>query len=92
MYAIISAGGKQYRVAQGDTITVEKIEGKAGDKVTLNSLMNGATLAAGTVAAEIVSHGRGDKVIIFKKKRRQNYRRKNGHRQDLTTVKITSIA
>ena len=92
MHAIISAGGKQYRVAQGDTITVEKIEGKAGDKVTLNSLMNGATLGAGTVAAEIVSHDRGDKVIIFKKKRRQNYRRKNGHRQDLTTVKITSIA
>ncbi len=92
MHAVVTAGGKQYRVAQGDKITVEKIEGNNGDKVTLNTLMIGTTMGAGTVAAEIVSQDRADKVIIFKKKRRQNYRRKNGHRQSLTTVKITSIA
>lgn len=91
MFAVVKTGGKQYRVAKGDTITIEKLVGKAGDKIALDALMTG-TKAGGKVEAEIVTQTRGDKVIIFKKKRRQNYRRKNGHRQDLTTVKITSIA
>jgi large subunit ribosomal protein L21 len=91
MYAVVKTGGKQYRVAKGDTITVEKLEGKAGDTVALEALMTG-TKAGGKVDAEIVTQTRGDKVIIFKKKRRQNYRRKNGHRQDQTIVKITSVA
>jgi large subunit ribosomal protein L21 len=91
MRAVVKAGGKQYCVAQGDKITVEKLDGKAGDKVALETLMVGTKLGAGTVEAEIVEQGRGDKVIIFKKKRRQNYRRKNGHRQDQTLVKITSV-
>lgn len=91
MYAVVKAGGKQYRVSQGDIITVEKQAGNAGDKINLEVLMAGTSFGSGTVTAEIVEHGRGDKVLIFKKKRRQNYRRKNGHRQDLTSIKITSV-
>lgn len=91
MRAVIKAGGKQYCVSQGDKITIEKVEGNAGDKITLEPLMVGTAFGSGTVSGEIVEHGRGEKVIIFKKKRRQNYRRKNGHRQELTTVKITSV-
>lgn len=92
MHAVVKTGSKQYRVAQGDKITVEKIDGKAGDKVTLETLMVGAAFGSGSVTAEIVAHERGDKVLIFKKKRRKKYRRKNGHRQDLTTVQITSVS
>ncbi|NNC73175.1 MAG: 50S ribosomal protein L21 [Sphingomonadaceae bacterium] len=97
MFAVVRTGGKQYRVAEGDYITVEKIAGDAGDAVSL-----GDVLMAGegdkledtkdlNVHAEIVEQGKGDKTIIFKKKRRQGYRRRNGHRQQLTTLRITGI-
>lgn len=100
MYAVIQTGGKQYRVAQDDVITVEKIEAAAGETVTLDKVLlvaNGDTLALGDalngkiVTAEVVKQARGPKVIIFKKRRRQNSRRKNGHRQDLTVLKITAL-
>ena len=92
MYAVIKAGGKQYRVAQGDKITIEKVDGQAGDKVALETLMVGTSFGAGAVEGEIVTQTRGDKVIVFKKKRRQNYRRKNGHRQEETLIQITAIS
>ncbi len=97
MFAIVRTGGKQYRVAAGDKITVEKLAGAVGDKVVLGDVLlagEGDTVSstAGlTVAAEIVAQGKGEKIIIFKKKRRHNYRRKNGHRQMLTLLKIVSI-
>ncbi len=101
MYAIVKTGGKQYKVANGDLLQVEKIEGAAGDAVALSEVLAvndgksttvGAPLVAGaSVNAEIVEQGRGDKVIVFKKKRRHNYRRKLGHRQLLTTLKITDV-
>jgi large subunit ribosomal protein L21 len=102
MYAVIKTGGKQYRVAPADLITVEKLDGEAGAAVALNEVLmvaDGADIALGapfidgaSVSAEIVSQSRGDKIIIFKKRRRQNSRRKNGHRQDLTVLKITGIS
>jgi large subunit ribosomal protein L21 len=102
MYAVIKTGGKQYKVAENDLVTVERIAGEAGDKVTIDQVLatgtggdlkiGTPTLAGATVSAEIVGQTRGDKVIIFKKRRRQNSRRKNGHRQDLTVLKITGIA
>lgn len=92
MKAVVKTGGKQYCVAQGDKITVEKLEGNAGDKVALEALMVGTNFGTGSVEGTIVAQKRGDKVLVFKKKRRQNYRRKNGHRQDLTTVQITTIS
>ncbi len=97
MFAIVRTGGKQYRVAAGDKITVEKLAGSVGDKVELGDVLlagEGADVKSGaglTVAAEIVAQGKGEKVIVFKKKRRHNYRRKNGHRQFLTLIKIVSI-
>lgn len=97
MYAVIKTGGKQYRVAKDDKITVEKIAGNTGEKVTIDEvLMVGdkigtPVLKGASVKAEILEQTRGDKVIVFKKKRRQGYRRKNGHRQDLTVLKITDI-
>ena len=97
MFAIVRTGGKQYRVAAGDKIVVEKIEGDAGASVTLGDVLlagEGADLKAVdglTVSAEIVAQGRGDKVIVFKKRRRHNYRRRNGHRQQHTILKIVSI-
>ncbi len=100
MYAVIQTGGKQYRVAQDDVITVEKIEAAAGDSVSLDQVLlvaDGETLVLGdalngkSVTAEVVRQARGPKVIIFKKRRRQNSRRKNGHRQDLTILKITAL-
>jgi large subunit ribosomal protein L21 len=97
MFAIVRTGGKQYRVAAGDKIVVEKIEGDAGASVTLGDVLlagEGADLKSVdglTVSAEIVAQGRGDKVIVFKKRRRHNYRRRNGHRQHLTVLKITAI-
>ncbi|WP_310496938.1 50S ribosomal protein L21 [Sandarakinorhabdus sp.] len=95
MFAVVRTGGKQYRVADGDKIIVEKIEGEAGVAVSLETLMvgEGASLTTGgNVTAEIVAQTKGDKVIIFKKRRRHNYRRRNGHRQNLTVLKITSVA
>jgi large subunit ribosomal protein L21 len=97
MFAIVRTGGKQYRVAAGDKIVVEKIGGEAGDKVTLGDVLlagEGSDLKSVeglTVSAEILVQGRGDKVIVFKKRRRHNYRRRNGHRQHHTVLKITAI-
>lgn len=97
MFAVIRTGGKQYKVAQGDVISIEKLSGKEGDKVEINEVLMagskvGAPLLSGAkVLAEIVKQFRDDKVIIFKKRRRHNYRRKKGHRQYLTDVKITEI-
>jgi large subunit ribosomal protein L21 len=97
MFAVVRTGGKQYRVAAGDKIVVEKLDGEAGAKVTLGDVLlagEGGDLKATdglTVAAEIVAQAKGEKVIIFKKRRRHNYRRKNGHRQQHTILKILSI-
>jgi large subunit ribosomal protein L21 len=100
MYAVIKTGGKQYKVASGDVILVEKLESEAGASITLEVLMigDGANITVGaptvkgaSVAAEVVDQVKADKVIIFKKNRRHNYRRKNGHRQKLTALKITGI-
>lgn len=97
MFAIIRTGGKQYKVASGDVISVEKLAGEAGEKVEIGDVLMaggkiGAPLLAGAkVLAEIVKQFRDDKVIIFKKRRRHNYRRKKGHRQYLTEIKITEI-
>ena len=97
MFAVIRTGGKQYTVAKDDVIFVEKLEGNAGDTIRLGEVLAmegkiGSPLIDGaSVAAEILEQTRGEKVIIFKKKRRHNYRRKNGHRQYLTTLRITGI-
>ena len=97
MFAVVRTGGKQYRVAAGDKIAVEKLAGEAGDTVVLGDVLlagEGADIkdAQGlTVSAEIVAQTRGEKVIVFKKRRRHNYRRRNGHRQSLTILKIVSI-
>ncbi len=101
MYAVIKTGGKQYRVAQGDTIRVEKLAAEPGASVTLDQVLmvgNGdrttfgaPTVDGASVTAEVVEQARGPKIIVFKKKRRTTYRRKNGHRQDLTVLKITDI-
>ncbi|HWI85530.1 MAG TPA: 50S ribosomal protein L21 [Sphingomonas sp.] len=97
MFAIVRTGGKQYRVAAGDKIVVEKLDGDAGAAITLGDVLlagEGSELKSVeglTVSAEIVAQGRGDKIIIFKKRRRHNYRRRNGHRQYHTVLKITAI-
>jgi large subunit ribosomal protein L21 len=91
MKAVVKTGAKQYNVAVGDKITIERISGNAGDTVALEALMVGTSFGTGSVSAEIVEHNRSDKVLIFKKKRRQNYRRKNGHRQDMTMIEIKTI-
>ena len=97
MFAIVRTGGKQYRVAAGDKIVVEKIDGDAGSSVTLDDVLlagEGAELKSVeglTVSAEIVAQAKGEKVIVFKKRRRHNYRRRNGHRQQHTILKITAI-
>ncbi len=98
MFAVVRTGGKQYRVAADDQIIVEKLDGDAGSQIELGDILlasdGGSLLDAGKikVMAEIVRHDRGDKVIIFKKRRRHNYRRRNGHRQHQTVLKILSIA
>ncbi|MBB6124278.1 50S ribosomal protein L21 [Sphingobium subterraneum] len=97
MFAVVRTGGKQYRVAAGDKIVVEKLAGEAGDTITLGDVLlagEGAELkdvAGLTVSAEIVAQAKGEKVIVFKKRRRHNYRRKNGHRQRHTILKIVAI-
>ncbi len=101
MYAVIASGGKQYRVAEGETFRVEKLAGPAGTKVTFDPLLfaddaggvqvGQPTVAGITVEAEIVEQGLNKKIIIFKYKRRKSYRRKAGHRQPFTALKITSI-
>jgi large subunit ribosomal protein L21 len=99
--AVIRSGGKQYRVAQGDTITVERLVGDPGTKVEFTEVLLvsgespkvGKPLVAGAkVAGEILAQGRGEKITTFKYKRRKKYRRKMGHRQELTQVKITGIS
>ena len=97
MFAVVRTGGKQYRVAPGDKIVVEKMAGEAGDSVSLGDILlagDGTDLqdvAGMTVGAEIIAQAKGDKVIVFKKRRRHNYRRKQGHRQKYTILKIVSV-
>jgi large subunit ribosomal protein L21 len=99
-YAIIRSGGKQFRVEKGATVRVPLMDKKAGDTLELDTLIVGgenetkvgAPLVDGTaVSATVVDHGRGEKIIVFKKKRRKQYKRTQGHRQDYTTLKIDSI-
>jgi large subunit ribosomal protein L21 len=100
MFAVIKTGGKQYRVAADDTLQIARLEGEVGDQVTFGEVVMlggdkptiGVPLVSdASVVGEIVEHGRGRKIIIFKKRRRQNSRRRNGHRQDYTLVRITDI-
>ncbi len=101
MFAVIKTGGKQYRVAANDKVTVELLEGEAGGQIVFDTVLmvaNGdvidvgaPTVVGATVVGEIVEQTRGDKVIAFKKRRRQNSKRKRGHRQHLTVVRITDI-
>jgi len=97
MFAVVRTGGKQYRVAAGDKIAVEKLAGEAGDKVTLGDVLlagDGGEIkdAAGViVSAEIIAQAKSEKVIVFKKRRRHNYRRRNGHRQQLTLLRILAV-
>jgi large subunit ribosomal protein L21 len=101
MYAVIKTGGKQYRVAANDKITIEKLAGAAGDQVVFTDVLmvaNGGTVEVGaplvsgaTVVGEIAAQEKADTVYIFKKQRRKHYRRRNGHRQLLTSVTITDI-
>jgi large subunit ribosomal protein L21 len=100
MYAVFKTGGKQYRVAAGDKLRVEKLPGNTGDTVTFDQvlLVGGETLKLGqplvggaTVEAKIVTQGLGKKLIVFKFRRRKNYRRKNGHRQPFTALEIVNI-
>lgn len=101
MYAVIKTGGKQYRVAKDDLVTIEKVPGDAGASVEFNDVLIvgsgadvkiGAPIVSGAkVTAELVKQTRGPKLIAFKKRRRKNSRRKKGHRQDLSVVRITDI-
>jgi large subunit ribosomal protein L21 len=101
MYAIIKTGGKQYRVQENDIVTLEKLEGAEGDSITLDHVLmiggdddtqiGAPTVDGASVSAEILEQTRDDKIIVFKKKRRKGYRRKKGHRQYITKVKITGI-
>lgn len=100
MYAIIATGGKQYKVEAGDEITVEKLDAEIGENVSFDALMTvenevvriGAPiLSDAAVTAEVLEHGKGEKVIVFKYKPKKKYRRKQGHRQPYTKVKILSI-
>jgi large subunit ribosomal protein L21 len=101
MFAVIRTGGKQYRVAPNDIIEIEKIAGKPGDIVELSEVIllggdggpktGSPTIAGALVAAEVIEQKRADKIVVFKKKRRKNYRRTKGHRQALTALRITEI-
>ena len=97
MYAVIKTGGKQYRVAADEVVTIEKVAGDAGASIEFTEVLMvgtkiGAPIVSGAkVVAEVVEQGRGPKVIAFKKRRRKNSRRKRGHRQELTTVRIKEI-
>ncbi|HEV7700679.1 MAG TPA: 50S ribosomal protein L21 [Pyrinomonadaceae bacterium] len=87
-YAIIRTGGKQYAVESGQTLRVPTIEGEQGKKVEVETLLADGKSGVGTVAATVVRHGKDDKIIVFKKKRRKQYKRKQGHRQGFTEIKI----
>lgn len=100
MYAIVQTGGKQYKVANGDEILVERLDANVGDKINLDVLMtvNGDKVVAGNplvkgaeVVAEVVAHGKGDKIVVFKYKAKKNERKKQGHRQPYTQLKIVSV-
>ena len=100
-YAVLKSGGKQYKVSAGDVILVEKILGESGSKITFEDIVmmgegaqihiEEAELKTASVTGEVIEQTRGPKLFIFKKKRRQNYRRKKGHKQDLTAIRIKSI-
>lgn len=101
MYAVVRTGGKQYRVTAGSIIEVEKLEGAAGDTLKLDEILSLSgdkamigtpTVAGAFVTAQILEQGKADKVLIFKKKRRQHYKRKNGHRQRFTALHILSVS
>ena len=101
MFAVIRTGGKQYRVAPNDIIETERIAGEPGDIIELGEVLllggdspktGSPTVAGALVAAEVMEQTRGDKIIVFKKKRRKNYRRKRGHRQELTVLRIEEIS
>jgi len=99
MFAVIKTGGKQYRVAADDVIKVDKLKGEPGDIVEFEVLLLGGdsvqvgspTVGGASVAGEVVGHDRGAKVIAFKKRRRKNSRRKRGHRQEFSVIRITEI-
>jgi large subunit ribosomal protein L21 len=100
MFAVIKTGGKQYRVAADDVLKIEKVEGEPGQIIQLGDVLvvggdsvtlGAPTIAGATVAAEVLEQGRGPKVIAFKKRRRKNSRRKRGHRQEFTLLRITEI-
>lgn len=97
MFAVVRTGGKQYRVAAGDKIAVEKLAGEAGDTITLGDVLlagEGDSIADASkvsVSAEIIAQAKSEKVIVFKKRRRHNYRRKAGHRQQMTLLRITDV-
>jgi large subunit ribosomal protein L21 len=97
MFAVVRTGGKQYRVAAGDKIAVEKLAGEAGDTVVLGDVLlagdGGELKEAGkvTVSAEIIAQAKSEKVFVFKKRRRHNYRRRAGHRQQMTLLRILSV-
>jgi large subunit ribosomal protein L21 len=101
MYAVIKTGGKQYRVNEGDRLRVEKLEGAVGDFLEFSEvlMLGGETVSIGMplvsgakVSAQIVGQGLGKKIIVFKMRRRKRYRRKNGHRQPFTELKVTAIS
>jgi large subunit ribosomal protein L21 len=101
MYAVIESGGKQYRVQPGDTVVVEKLPGNTGDKVSFDRVLlvssdesvaiGRPTVDGAKVSGEIVEHGLGEKLTVFKFKRRKNYRKRNGHRQAYTAVAIKTV-
>ena len=101
MYAVVKTGGKQYRVSEGDRVRVEKLPGSVGDTVELDEVLmlggdkvsvGAPTVSGAKVQAEIVAQGRGRKIIVFKIRRRKSYRRKAGHRQPYTELKVTGIS
>ena len=87
-YSIIRTGGKQFAVESGQTLRVPSIAAEAGQSVEIESLLTGTAAGAGTVKATVVAHGKDDKIIVFKKKRRKQYKRKQGHRQGFTEIRI----
>lgn len=100
MYAIVKTGGKQYKVAQGDVLNVEKLDAEIGAEVSLDVLMlvDGANVTVGQpvvadakVVAKVVEHGKGDKIVVFKYKPKKDYRKKQGHRQPYTKLEVVSV-
>ncbi len=100
MYAVIRTGGKQYKVSEGDLVKVEKLAGEVGDTIELDEVLmvGGEEVKIGTpllpeakVTAKIVEQGKDKKILVFKSKRRKNYRKKNGHRQPITRLQVTAI-